>query len=144
MRKAIDIYGDKEHITEVNAKYVFFKFPDGSQDHTKSRKNDLIEVYKWIGEEMQFYNRMYRETQRMYEEESERFKKNRHYYSEEEIKEACRGNRFANIPMEISNEKYKEDWYTICGKSDIASYAMNKYWKLYRLNAEIKAAIHEL
>ena len=34
MREAISIYGDKEHITEVNKSYEFFTFPDGSQDRT--------------------------------------------------------------------------------------------------------------
>ena len=27
MREAISIYGDKEHITQVNKSYVFFTFP---------------------------------------------------------------------------------------------------------------------
>ena len=35
MREAISIYGDKEHITEVNKTYVFFKFTDGSKDRHK-------------------------------------------------------------------------------------------------------------
>ena len=58
MREAISIYGDKEHITEVNKSYVFFKFPDGSQDRKKSRKQDLQEVFEWVKGELYFYNRM--------------------------------------------------------------------------------------
>lgn len=143
-RTEINIYGDKEYITQVNKAYVFFKFPDGSQERLRSRKSDLIEVYKWIGEELQFYDRMYKETKKLYDVEKDKFDRSRHYYSDEEIKEACKGNRFANIPMEISNEKFREDWNKICGKSDITSYAMNKYWKLYRLSGEIKTAINEL
>lgn len=138
MRKAIDIYGDKEHITEVNAKYVFFKFPDGSQDRLKSRKQDLQEVYKWVNEEMYFYNRMYEEVHQMYELEKERFDRTRHYYSDEEIHNACLKNRFANIDMEISNEKYKEDWHYISGGRKVGTRANDKYWRLYKLAEEIK------
>lgn len=144
MRKAINIYADKEYITEVNKTYVFFKFPDGSQDHLKSQKNELIEVYKWIGEEMRFYDRMYRESHQIYEEKSERFKNNRHYYTDDEIKEACKTNHFAYISMELSNEKYKEDWHEIYGKVELTSYAMDKYWKLYNLSVKIRNVVHEL
>lgn len=144
MRKAIDIYGDKEHITEVNAKYVFFRFPDGSQDRLKVRKQDLIEVYQWINEEMNFYRRMYEEVKQLYESEKERFDKIRHYYSDEEIHEACLKNRFASIDMGISNEKYKEDWNQISGKWKVASNANDKYWKLYMLAENIKGTINSL
>ena len=71
MREAISIYGDKEHITEVNKTYVFFTFPDGSQDRKKSRKQDLQEVLEWVNGELYFYNRMYEEVKQMYESEKE-------------------------------------------------------------------------
>ena len=104
MREAISIYGDKEHITEVNKTYVFFTFPDGSQDRKKSRKQDLQEVLEWVNGELYFYNRMYEEVKQMYESEKEKFDKTRHYYSDEEIHEACLKNRFASIDMGISNK----------------------------------------
>lgn len=142
MRKVIDIYGDKEYITEVNVKYVFFRFPDGSQDRRRSRKQDLQEVYKWVNEEMYFYHRMYEEVHRMYELEKERFDRTRHYYSDEEIHNACLKNRFASIDMGISNEKYKEDWHYISGKGKVATRANDKYWRLYKLAEEIKSVLN--
>lgn len=141
MREAIDIYGDKEYITEVNTKYVFFRFPDGGQDRLKSRKQDLISVLEWIHGEMDFYNRMYNEVKTIYETEKEKFDKTKHYYSDEEIHEACRKNRFANIDMELSNENYKTEWNRISGKCDISSKASDRYWKLYRIAKQLENSI---
>ena len=141
MREAISIYGDKEHITEVNKTYVFFTFPDGSQDRKKSRKQDLQEVFEWVKGELYFYNRMYEEAKQMYESEKEKFDKTRHYYSDEEIHEACLKNRFASIDMGISNEKYKEDWHRISGKWSVGNNANERYWKLYKLAEQIKSVL---
>ena len=77
----------------------------------------------------------------MYESEKEKFDKTRHYYSDEEIHEACLKNRFASIDMGISNEKYKEDWHRISGKWSVASKANDRYWKLYKLAEQIKSVI---
>lgn len=104
MREAISIYGDKEHITSVNTKYVFFKFPDGNEDRIRSRKQDLVNVLEWVHTEMYFYNRMYNETKAIYDVEKEKIDKVRHYYSDEEIHAACLKNRFASIDMGLSNE----------------------------------------
>lgn len=141
MRKAISIYGDKEHITNVNKTYVFFTFPDGSQDRKKSREQDLQEVFEWVKGELYFYNRMYEEVRQMYESEKKKFDNTRHYYSEEEIQEACLKNRFASIDMRISNEKYNKEWHLISGKLSVANKANDKYWKLYNLAEQIKSAI---
>ena len=141
MREAISIYGDKEYITEVNKSYVFFTFPDGSQDRKKSRKQELQEVFEWLNTEMYFYNRMYEDAKQIYETEKEKFDKTRHYYSDEEIHEACLKNRFASIDMGISNKRYVEDWNRISGKFEIASKANDKYWKLYKIATQIKSVI---
>ena len=141
MRKAISIYGDKEYITSVNAKWVFFKFPDGSQDAIRSRKQELVNVLEWIHTEMYFYNRMYNEAREIYETEKEKFNKTKHYYSVKEIHDACLKNRFANIDMEMSNEEYIREWDRISGKSDIVNKANNKYWELYQIAEQIQIAI---
>ena len=142
--REISIYGDKEHITEVNKTYVFFTFPDGRQGRKKSQKQDLQKVLEWVNGELYFYNRMYEEVSHIYESEKEKFDKTRHYYSEEEIQEACLKNRFASIDMRISNEKYMEDCQRILGKLSVASKANDRYWKLYNLAKQIKSAIEYL
>ncbi len=141
MRKAIDIYGDKEHITGVNTKYVFFRFPDGSQDRLKSRKQDFIDVLEWMRAEMRFYDRMRDEVVAIYETEKEEFDKTKHYYSDEEIHEACLKDRFASIDMGLSNERYKTEWNRISGKYDIAIKAGDRYWKLYKIAKQLENAI---
>lgn len=144
MKEVVSIFGDKEHITEVNKSYVFFTFPDGSQDRKKSRKQDLIEVFEWIKGELYFYNRMYEEVKRIYESEKERFDKTRRYYSDEEMHDACLKNRFASIDMGISNKRYIEDWNQISGKLSIASKANDRYWRLYKLAGQIKSTLNVL
>lgn len=141
MRAVVSIFGDKEHITEVNKSYVFFTFPDGRQDRKKSRKQDLQEVFEWLKGELYFYNRMYEEAKQMYETEKERFDKTRHYYSDEEIHEACLENRFASIDMGISNERYEEDRNRISGKWSVAQKANDRYWRLYKLAEQIKSVL---
>lgn len=144
MREAISIYRDKEYITQVNKAYVFFKFPDGSQDRKKSRKQDLVEIYEWYKEEMQFYDRMHRELSEEYYKRKERFEKTHHYYTEEEIHAACLENRFANIDMEISNKYYLEDHYRISGILDMSIKMFNKYQKFYTITIQIQNVINTL
>lgn len=144
MREAINIYGDKEYITQVNSKYVFFTFPDGSQDRLRASKVDLKCVYGWYVEEMNFYNRMYNELSESYREQFDSFEKSRHYYSEDEIAIACKTDRFAYIPMEIKNEDYKREINKIFGISKESSRILDKYWKYYRIAKQIEEAFKQL
>lgn len=144
MRQKFDIYGDKEHITQVNVKYVFFRFSDGTEGRIKPQKKELQEVLKWLNDEMAFYHRMYEEIHKNYEIEKEEFDKTQHFYSEEEIHAACLKNRFANIDMELSNKNYLEKWHHISGRRHLAQQANDKYWKLYKVAAQIKNVLCEL
>lgn len=143
MREAVSIYGDKERITQVSRSYVFFTFPDGSQDRMKINKTDLKELYEWVKSEMDFYHRMYQELNNEYDKQKEKFDKIYHYYSKGEIKEACKRDRFANIEMEIKNEEYQRRWNKIAGLGEEAERVNDKYWKYYRLAAQIKSACNE-
>lgn len=144
MREVISIYGDKEHITQVNSKYVFFRFPDGSQDRLRANKQDLKEVYKWYINEMYFYDRMHRELSESYRAKYDLFEKNRHYFSEEEIDAACRKDRFANISMERNNEDYIKEINKIFGISEEGSRILDKYWRYYRIVKQIEETIKQL
>lgn len=144
MREAISIYGDKEYITQVSRSYVFFRFSDGSQDRKKFHKADLKDLYEWARSEMDFYNRMYQELHNEYEKQKEQFDRVGHYYSEEEIKEACKKNRLAYIDMEIRNEERAREWGYVAGISKEAGRINDKYWKYYRLAAQIEAVYKEL
>lgn len=143
MRKATNIYDDKEYITSINAEYVFFRFPDGSQDQLllKQQHTYLSMLYDWLVAELKFYERMYTEIKQMYKSEEEEFKKTRHYYSTEEMNKANIKNRFASITLELENKKYIEEWNNILGKADIASDAYNRYLKFSELSRDIKKVI---
>lgn len=143
MRKAETVYGDKEFITQVNRKYVFFNF-NGSQDRLPARLHDLKEFFEWLKEEIVFYERMRHELHESYEKQKEKFDSTRHFYSEEEIIEACRKDRFANIDMEIKNKYYLEDWHKIVGIGNESSRVLYKLERLRKLLAQTKAAINEL
>ena len=144
MREAIGIYGDKEYITQVNSKYVFFKFPDGNQDRLRANKSDLKDVYEWYIGEMNFYRRMHDELSESYRRQYDSFEKIRHYYSEEEIDEARRKHNFSYIPMEISNENYTRDINRIFGISEESSRILDKYYKYYRIARQIEEAYKQL
>ena len=125
----------------MTKKFVFFALPDGSEGRILSKKEELREVLKWFKEEMYFYNRMYTEVESEYNVEKEIFQKSHHYYSDEEIHEACLQNRFAEIGMRISNEHYLEKWHRISGRWIVASRANDKYWKLYKVAAQIETVL---
>ena len=144
METSISIYGDKEYITQITRTYVFFRFPNGSQDRLKVNKEDLKELYNWVTSEMEFYHRMYEELHKSYEKQKEVFDSSRHFYSEDEISAACKKNTFAYIKMEISNENWLRDCNKIMGVSDECWKINDKYWKYYRLTNQIKAAYESL
>lgn len=143
MRKAETVYGDKEFITQVNRKYVFFNF-NGSQDRLPARLHDLKEFFEWLKEEIVFYERMRYELHESYEKQKEEFDSTRHFYSDEEITEACKRDRFASIDMGIRNKYYLEDWHKIVGIGNESSRVLDKLEKLRKLLAQTKAAINEL
>ena len=143
MRKAETIFGDRYYITEVNKKYVFFNF-NGSQDRLPAKLYELKEVLEWLNTEIIFYERMRYELHDSYEKQKEKFDATRHFYSDEEIADACRKDRFANIEMEIRNKYYLEDWHKIVGIGNESSRVLDKLEKLRKLARQTKAAINEL
>lgn len=143
MRKAISIYGDKEYITHVGADYVRFRFPDGSGDTLKTKKEELRQTYEWYDAEVKYCYRAHQEILEIYHKNVEQFNKSHRYYSEEEIKAACKTNRFADIDMKMSNAHYLKDWDQIYGMHLVASEFLRKYEKhvaiLYQISKVLNA-----
>lgn len=142
MSNIIDAYDNKEHITQINERYIFFKFSDGNQESVKTKKQDLLRIQEWVHDELGFYDRMYWATKEIYDTEKVRFHKTRHYYSGEEVQAACLNNSFAYINMDISNKKYKEDWNRIVGMGDLVLRINNKYGRLRKLSMQIKNVLN--
>ena len=137
-KKVIDVYENKENVTQVSRLYIFFTFSDGSQGTKKINKDDLKMLHEWIVGELKFYHRMYEELHNSYEKQKEKFNKSRHFYSDDEIQKACLKDRFANIHMENSNREYMREWNKIVGIGNESSRINDKYWKLYTLKEQIK------
>lgn len=144
MRKAISIYGDKEYITNVGKDYVNFKFPDGSYDRLKARKTDLQDILEWYKGEMEFYERMRRELSDEYNKKKESFKNSHHYYDDEEIKQACMKDRFADIDMKISNRIYIEEHNKIVGILETSMKTYDKYDSAARMVRQIMSALNAM
>lgn len=104
MRK-IDFFGDKEYIVHVTNSYTVFRFPDGSKIRLETCKEQLVPVLGWYRTEMQFYDRMQRELNAQYEKQKEVFDTSSHYYTDEEIADACQKDRFALFDLQYANKK---------------------------------------
>lgn len=147
MIKKSEILDNKEHIIEVNKQRVFFKFPDSSQDHAdKPEEKTIRELLQYFYSEEMFYNRMLEELN----SESEKRRKSyrgKHYYTEEEIKEArkLRGEHlFTDYKMEYHNEQMREENYKIIGINEVSSKILDKRWKLHKLTQQCKNALKEV
>lgn len=147
MIKKSEILDNKEHIIEVNKRRIFFKFPDGSQDHVDKPETKTIQtLLEYFASEEIFYDRMLEELNK----ESEKRRKNysnKHYYTEEEIKEAgkLRGEHlFTDYKMEYHNEQMREENYKIIGINEVSSKILDKRWKLHKLTQQCKNALKEV
>ena len=108
MRK-VDFFGDKEYIVHVTNSYTVFRFPDGSKTRLETCKEQLVPVLGWYRTEMQFYDRMQRELNAQYEKQKEVFDTSSHYYTDEEIADACQKDRFALFDLQYANKKYLQE-----------------------------------
>lgn len=147
MIKKSEILNNKEYIIELNKQRVFFKFPDGSQDHAdKPETKTIHELLQYFSSEEIFYERMLEELN----SESEKRRKSyrgKHYYTEEEIKEAgkLRGEHlFRDYEMECHNEQMREENLKIVGINEVSSKILDKRWKLYKLVQQCKNALKEV
>lgn len=145
--KKSEILENKEHIIEVNKQRVFFKFPNGLQDHAdKPEIKTIHDLLEYFAAEEIFYDRMLEELNR---ESSKRrnILNGRHYYTEEEIAEArkLRGNElFRDYQMEYHNKQMEEENLKIVGINEISSTILNKRWKLHKLVQQCKNALREV
>lgn len=147
MIKKSEILNNKEYIIELNKQRVFFKFPDGSQDHADKPETKIIhELLQYFSSEEIFYERMLEELNR----ESSKRRKNynsKHYYTEEEIKEVekLRGEHlFRDYEMEYHNEQMREENLKIVGINEVSSKILDKRWKLHKLVNQCKNTLKEV
>ena len=143
MRKAIDIYGDKEYITNVTKDYVTFIFSDGERDKLKSRKADLIQVLEWYKNEMKFWDRMRAELRKRYNDTHTYLEETCKYYTEDEIKAVGRDFN-AMYNMKSSNKELKTRYDKCFAVGEEATRASDKYWEYYKIARQIESAINAM
>ena len=61
-KKSIDVFADKQYITQIGKEYIHFKFADGSQDRKTASRKEIALVLPWLQSEMNFYDRMWQEN----------------------------------------------------------------------------------
>ncbi len=131
-KKSIDVFADKQYITQIGKEYIHFKFADGSRDSKKTSRKEIALILPWLQSEMNFYDRMWQELSDEQDRQRKAFDLSHHYYTEDEMKEAERREHLSSISMKVSNDDYiREVWRIngICQHKWMALY--DKYYKLY-------------
>ena len=86
-KKSIDVFADKQYITQIGKEVMHFKFADGSQDSKVVSRKEIALVLPWLQSEMNFYDRMSREMREEAEKQRKAFESCYHFYTEEEMEE---------------------------------------------------------
>ena len=131
-KKSIDVFADKQYITQIGKEYIHFKFADGSQDRKAASRKEIALVLPWLKGEMNFYDRMWQELLEEQDRQRKAFDLSHHYYTEDEMKEAERREHLSSISMKVSNDDYIREVWRINGIYQHKWMALyDKYYKLY-------------
>ena len=133
-------------VSEVNAKYIFFHFPDGTQDRKIVNKNDLKELYIDICNNMKSYDFMKEECEKVKEQlrlESDSLNSviqgyEKYIAEHQEIPSIRRGLDNVCFNLEYAIKNQRELNYKISGVNKAWSHASDNYWKLYKLQKQIE------
>lgn len=139
-------------VSEVNTKYIFFKFSDGTQDRKKINKNDLKELYKDVCEMVNNYEFMIQECKIVYNSinvECEKLEENIKGYEKfiennQNNNMVLRGLHNVCSSLEWENKKQREMFYNRSGVLQTIQYARTKYDKLKRLQNDIESVLRVL
>ena len=87
---------------------------------------------------------MYNELLSSWEKKRENLEKTQHFFSQEEISEACKKDRFADVDMQIANKSYTEEANKISGILAEANVILGKLGRMYRLNEQIQSMLETI
>lgn len=139
-----NVYDNREYISSVTKTHIYFVFPNGSKKGKKISENDiqtLKMVRQWLASEINFYYRMYNELLSSWEKKRENLEKTQHFFSQEEISEACQKDRFADVDMQIANKSYTEEANKLSGVLAEANVILGKLGRMYKLNEQIQSML---
>lgn len=131
-KKSIDVFADKQYITQIGKEIMHFKFADGSQDSKVVSRKEIALVLPWLQSEMNFYDRMSCEMREEAEKQRKAFESCYHFYTEEEMEEAEKRQHLSSISMKVDNDNYIREMWRINGMYNHRWSALyDKYYKLY-------------
>lgn len=136
-------------VSEVNTKYIFFKFSDGTQDRKAVNKNDLKELYSDVCEKISHYEFMIQECKTVYNSiniECEKLEETikgyeRFIENNQNDPMVLRGLHSICSSLEWENKKQRELFYNRSGVAQTMQYSRTKCDKLQKLQNDIKSVL---
>lgn len=136
-------------VSEVNTKYIFLKFSDGTQDRKTINKNDLKELYTDVCQKVSHYEFMIQECKIVYNsinvecEKLEEIIKCYEKFIENNQKDpmVLRGLHSVCSSLEWENKKQRELFYNRSGVGQTMQYSRNKCDKLQKLQKNIESVL---
>ena len=136
-------------VSEVNTKYIFFLFSDGTQDRKTVNKNDLKELYNDVCENVKHYEFMIQECKTVYNsingecEKIEEVIKGYEKFIENNQNDPMVRRGLHNVcsSLEWENKKQRELFYNRSGVVQTKHYAINKCDRLYKLQRDIESVL---
>jgi hypothetical protein len=133
-------------VTQVNASFIFFHFPDGTQDRKTVDIRELKHLYTEICENMKHYEFMKMENNKISNNIQEEYDKldntilgyKAYIEKNQDNSSIRRGLHDVCYQLEVVQKKQSELAIQKSGVNIAWSYAMEKYWKLYTLKKQIE------
>ena len=143
---------DIKEVSQVNNKYIFFVFSDGTQDRKTVDINELKYLYDDVTEKMKMLDFTVKYNRDCYEDAKQevvRFEKiieGYEKYIEENKSDPMvrRGLHDVCYSLTETEKKRNEILRESFGMSHAATKASDEYWRLYKLQKQIEAVFQDV
>ena len=143
---------DIKEVSQVNNKYIFFVFSDGTQDRKTVDINELKYLYNDVTEKMKMldftvkYNRDCYENAKQEVTILEKIIEGYEKYIEENKSDPMvrRGLHDVCYSLTATENKRNEISRESFGMSHVATKASDEYWRLYKLQKQIEAVFQDV
>ena len=140
---------DIKEVTQVNTSYIFFHFSDGTQDRKTIDMRELKHLYNDVCKNIKHYDFMKEECEKVRESlklESEKLENiiqgyEKYIAEHQDVPNIRRGLDNVCYSLETTIKNKRELNMEISGVNKTWSYAMEKYWKLYKLQKQIESVL---
>lgn len=140
---------DINEVTQVNTSFIFFHFSDGSQDRKVVDMRELKYLYDDVCQNMKHYDFMKNESHNISEKMQEEYNKlesiSQGYKDfiekNQDIPAVRRNLHDVCYQLEVTQQKQRETAIQKSGVNVMYSHAIDKYWKLYKLQKQIESVL---